>query len=245
MAAPMLAFADGLIGGGSGSGAGNTNALTSGQNTLLTNAVQRGESDVVLNRGISDTNNVKRIGYDPTTTSLFDENGIARFLTASGATSILDNSGQARVLVGNFSSGTVGTVIYSADGSVGMRVTNGSAAVFPGTAYGSFAGDGSQLGNINLANVTGALASWITSQNFASSIISRDSFEVVTSITVTFPDGGNGRFITTSNNPAYRTVDAYTCTYTNGAITHLFTQPTILRDAAGAATNVPALIQNN
>jgi hypothetical protein len=113
------------------------------------------------------------------------------------------------------------------------------------TLMGNFVGDGGGLTNLPGSQVSGVLTGWVAAQNFTAYNIARTSLEVVTQMSVTFPDGGNGVFLTTSNNPTWNTVDGYTCTYTNGSTTHLFTQPTILRDSGGAATNVPTLIQNN
>ena len=125
------------------------------------------------------------------------------------------------------------------DGFVGVPV------VVPTNFAGAFTGNGSGLTNLHGSQVSGVLTGWVAAQNFTAYNIARTSLEVVTQMSVTFPDGGNGVFLTTSNNPTWNTVDGYTCTYTNGSTTHLFTQPTILRDSGGAATNVPTLIQNN
>jgi hypothetical protein len=103
---------------------------------------------------------------------------------------------------------------------------------------GSYSGNGSGLTG---AAPTATVQGWVTSQVFTNATILRDQNEVVTQMNLTFPDGGVGVFVTTSNNPTFHTVDAYTCTYTNCAIGHLFTQSAILRDASGAATNVPTL----
>lgn len=67
--------------------------------------------------------------------------------------------------------------------------------------------------------------------------IVRNSNEVVTSATVTWPDGTPGVFTTDSIGPL-NTVDAYHITYL-GTVAVTFTQALITRDSAGAAIAVP------
>ena len=70
--------------------------------------------------------------------------------------------------------------------------------------------------------------------------IKRDQNGLMTNATVLWPDGTFGSYNSTSNNPAWITVDSFTVTYTNAGKT--VTQPAVLRDQTGSVTNKPALV---
>lgn len=67
-----------------------------------------------------------------------------------------------------------------------------------------------------------------------------DANNLVTSAAVIWPDGTPGTLTITSRD-ANNAVLAYNITYGSPA-TKTFTQPTITRNAAGAATNVPEIV---
>jgi hypothetical protein len=67
-----------------------------------------------------------------------------------------------------------------------------------------------------------------------------DTNNLVTSAAVAWPDGSPGTFTVTSRD-ANNAVLAYNITY-GSPVTKTFTQPTITRNAAGAATNVPQIV---
>jgi hypothetical protein len=71
--------------------------------------------------------------------------------------------------------------------------------------------------------------------------ITRNANEVVTSAAVVWPDGTTGTF-TADTIGALNTIDAYHITYGRPTVIHTYTQPTITRDATGAATTVPAIV---
>lgn len=67
-----------------------------------------------------------------------------------------------------------------------------------------------------------------------------DASNLVTSAAVQWPDGTAGTLTITSRD-ANGAVLAYNITY-GSPVTKTFTQPTITRNAAGAATNVPQIV---
>lgn len=72
--------------------------------------------------------------------------------------------------------------------------------------------------------------------------ITRDSNEAATSAPVTWPDGSPGTYTADTLSTAFPgAVDAYHITY-GSPVTKTYTQPAITRDAAGAATAVPAIV---
>lgn len=70
--------------------------------------------------------------------------------------------------------------------------------------------------------------------------ITLDSDDLITSAAVVWPDGTPGTLTITSRD-ANSSVLAYNITYGSPA-TKTYTQPTITRNANGAATNVPAIV---
>lgn len=70
--------------------------------------------------------------------------------------------------------------------------------------------------------------------------ITLDSSDLVTSAVVAWPDGSPGTLTITSRDST-NAVLAYNITY-GSPVTKTYTQPTITRNANGAATNVPAIV---
>lgn len=64
---------------------------------------------------------------------------------------------------------------------------------------------------------------------------------VVSSVTVIWPDGTGGTYTATTINATWGTVDAYTVTYT-GAVTKTVTQAAVTRDSQGRVTTRPVLV---
>lgn len=116
------------------------------------------------------------------------------------------------------------------------------------TAFrGPFTGNGSGLTNIPGTSITGPLSdqqliAYVDGESYHVLTAQRDSDEIVTNATVLWPDGTYGVFTRLSKNTSIPAINSYSVTYTNRSIT--ITQPTLSRDSAGAATNVPALIIN-
>lgn len=72
--------------------------------------------------------------------------------------------------------------------------------------------------------------------------ITRDANNAATSAPVVWPDGTPGTYTATTVSTAFPgAVDAYTVTY-GSPVTKTFTQPAVTRNAAGAATAVPAIV---
>ncbi|TFI40251.1 hypothetical protein E4P29_25405 [Rhodococcus sp. 1R11] len=75
-----------------------------------------------------------------------------------------------------------------------------------------------------------------------SGAITRNANQAVTSAAVVWPDGTPGTFTAETLSTAFPgAVDGYRITYGSPA-TKTYTQPTITRNAAGAATAVPAIV---
>lgn len=70
--------------------------------------------------------------------------------------------------------------------------------------------------------------------------VTLDGNDLVTSAAVQWPDGTPGTLTITSRD-ANNAVTAYNITY-GSPVTKTFTQPTITRNANGAATNVPQIV---
>lgn len=93
--------------------------------------------------------------------------------------------------------------------------------------------DGSYVPYLNLAK---------NPELLISGAITRDANQAVTSAAVVWPDGTPGTFTAESLSSAFPgAVDGYRITYGNPA-TKTYTQPTLSRNAAGAATAVPAIV---
>lgn len=88
------------------------------------------------------------------------------------------------------------------------------------------------------ANVYAALAK--NPDNLVNGAVTVDSNNLVTSAAVVWPDGTPGTLTITSRD-ANNAVLAYNITY-GSPVTKTYTQPTITRNTAGAATNVPQIV---
>lgn len=71
-------------------------------------------------------------------------------------------------------------------------------------------------------------------------VVSVDANNLVTTAAVLWPDNTPGTLTITSRD-SLGAVLSYNITY-GSPVTHTYTQPTITRNAAGAATNVPAIV---
>jgi len=80
---------------------------------------------------------------------------------------------------------------------------------------------------------------WAASEAYAITSATRDSDGVITTATVSWPDGSAGTFTRTTKNSTFLTIDAYTVTHASSGKT--VTQPTLTRDANGNVTAQPAL----
>lgn len=86
--------------------------------------------------------------------------------------------------------------------------------------------------NVNLRAWTQSAAYQLTSATY-------DSDNVLSSATVTWPDGSGGTFTRTVKNSTYLTVDAFTITHTTSGKT--VTQSTVTRNSNGSITAQPTL----
>jgi hypothetical protein len=86
---------------------------------------------------------------------------------------------------------------------------------------------------------TEKLKAWTLSGAYSLTSATRDADDVVTTATVSWPDGSTGTFTRTSKNPVFLTIDSYTITHTASGKT--ITQPTVTRNASGSVTIQPVL----
>jgi hypothetical protein len=93
--------------------------------------------------------------------------------------------------------------------------------------------------SIGASDLDTRLKAWASSQAYQSTAITYDSDGVVTTATVTWPDGSAGTFTTTTKNTTFLAIDAFTITHTDSGKT--VTQAAVTRDAQGAVTTKPAL----
>lgn len=89
----------------------------------------------------------------------------------------------------------------------------------------------------NLLNAL--LVGWAASGAYTLTSATRDTNSVVTSATIRWPDGATGTFTTTSNNPVFFSVDAFTITHSASGKT--VTQPAVTRNSYGDITAQPAI----
>jgi hypothetical protein len=83
------------------------------------------------------------------------------------------------------------------------------------------------------------IKAWAASESYTVTSATRDSDSVITTGTVSWPDGSTGTFTRTSKNTTFLAIDAYTVTHSASGKT--VTQPTMTRDASGNVTAQPAL----
>jgi len=83
------------------------------------------------------------------------------------------------------------------------------------------------------------LRAWTLSGAYSLTSATRDVDGVITTATVSWPDGSSGTFTTTTKNTTFLTVDAYTVTHTGFSRTA--TQPAVTRDSGGNVTAQPAI----
>lgn len=83
------------------------------------------------------------------------------------------------------------------------------------------------------------LRAWTQSAAYQLTSATYDSDNVLSSATVTWPDGSGGTFTRTVKNSTYLTVDAFTITHTTSGKT--VTQSTVTRNSNGSITAQPTL----
>jgi hypothetical protein len=108
------------------------------------------------------------------------------------------------------------------DAALAGRVVAGATATALNATYASY---------VNLAKNPDTLIA---------GAVTLDSNNYVTSAVVTWPDGSPGTLTITSRDST-GAVLGYNVTY-GSPVTKTFTQPTITRNTAGAATNVPQIV---
>jgi hypothetical protein len=123
--------------------------------------------------------------------------------------------------------GSVFDLLTDPPGSI--DATGLSAHAASATAHG--------LGGANVSDAQ--LKAWTLAGAFAMTAITRDYLGVVSSATVTWPDGSDGTFTSTSTNLAWLTVDAFTVSHAASGKTA--TQPAVTRSVDGQVTAQPAV----
>jgi hypothetical protein len=83
------------------------------------------------------------------------------------------------------------------------------------------------------------IRAWAASESYTVTSATRDSDGVITTATVSWPDGSAGTFTRTTKNATFLTVDAYTVTHTNSG--KIATQAAVTRDSSGNVTAQPAI----
>ena len=83
------------------------------------------------------------------------------------------------------------------------------------------------------------LKAWTVSGAYTLTSATRDSDGVITTATVSWPDGSGGTFTTVTKNLTFFTVDSYTATHSVSR--KIATQPPVTRDASGNVTAQPAI----
>lgn len=92
------------------------------------------------------------------------------------------------------------------------------------------------------ASNNAVLTMWTVSGAYSITSATRDSDGVITTATVSWPDGSAGTFTRTTKNATFLTIDAYTVTHTDSAKT--VTQAAVTRDSNGNVTAQPAITVN-
>jgi len=83
------------------------------------------------------------------------------------------------------------------------------------------------------------LREWTEAESYEVTSINRDADGVVTTATVSWPDGSSGTFTTTTKNDDFLAVDAYTISHTESGKT--VTQAAVTRDGDGNVLSKPSL----
>lgn len=92
-------------------------------------------------------------------------------------------------------------------------------------------------GGSTISNTT--LRAWTLSEAYSITSATRDSDGLITTATVSWPDGSSGTFTTVTKNATFLTIDAYTVTHADSSKTA--TQAAVTRDANGNVTAQPAI----
>ena len=88
-------------------------------------------------------------------------------------------------------------------------------------------------------SITTNLKAWSAGNCYTLTSATRDSDGVITTATVSWPDGSSGTFTTTSKNAIWLVIDSYTITHVDSGLTA--TQPLVTRDANGNIVAQPAI----
>lgn len=90
----------------------------------------------------------------------------------------------------------------------------------------------------NIPSVSDLLA-WTLAASYSVTSATRDSDGVITTATVSWPDGSAGTFTRTAKNAIWLVIDAYTVTHSASGKT--VTQAAVTRDSNGNITAQPSL----
>jgi len=83
------------------------------------------------------------------------------------------------------------------------------------------------------------LVEWAHGKDYQPIVITRDAEDIITSMTVQWPDGSGGTFTSTDWNATHECYDGYTITHTASGQT--VTQAAVTRNTEGAIINKPLL----
>jgi len=119
-----------------------------------------------------------------------------------------------------------------AENTVSVRATENTVSLSVGQVLGS-----GQSG-VDASN-SDVLRMWAAGECYTVTSATRDSDGVITTSTVSWPDGSSGTFTTTTKNATFLTIDAFTVSHTSSGKT--VTQTAVTRDASGNVTAQPAL----
>lgn len=94
------------------------------------------------------------------------------------------------------------------------------------------------INNVGDADIALLLRQWAQAEAYEPTAITRNSDGLVTTATVTWPDGSGGTLTATNYNATHSVYDGYTITHASGKTV---TQAAVTRDSNGAVTVKPAL----
>jgi hypothetical protein len=85
------------------------------------------------------------------------------------------------------------------------------------------------------------LLNWAYVQAFAITSATRNSNNVITTASITWPDGATGTFTTDTINTTFNAIDAWHATHTLSAVTKTVTQTAVTRNTSGAVITQPVI----
>ncbi|OWL95087.1 hypothetical protein CBQ26_13630 [Deinococcus indicus] len=95
------------------------------------------------------------------------------------------------------------------------------------------------VNNVGDADINLLLRQWTQAEAYEPTTITRNSDGLVTTATVTWPDGSTGTLTATNYNATHSVYDGFTVTHASGKTV---TQAAVTRDSSGAVTAKPALV---